>query len=102
MQHFIKLNERTVLVRLACSCKNIKIGYFLDRQSATLYTDLLLRKFIVVAVILLYIFFVYKCLFAGFILVRQHFESHSVLKLYASRFNRFAFKSQKYRIAIAA
>lgn len=58
---------------------NIKTGYFLTRQSATLSADLLLRKFIVVVIVffLHIFFFVYKCLFAGFILVQQRFESHS-------------------------
>lgn len=57
---------------------NIKTGYFLVIQSATLSADLLLRKFIVVVIVyFLHIFFVYKCLFAGFILVQQRFESHS-------------------------
>lgn len=58
---------------------NIKTGYFLVIQSATLSADLLLRKFIVVVIVffLHIFFFVYKCLFAGFILVRQRVESRS-------------------------
>lgn len=76
---------------------NIKTGYFLARQSATLSADLLLRKFIVVVIVFfLHIFFLFTnvCLPVLF-WFNNALRATVLVKLYARRFNRFGFKSQK-------